>query len=96
MGTDYGRHNEMDSKWTKLVSVPNRPCGAALVEALAAIDVSAYVESDTALLGEIAQCTVVVASDHLRRAQWFMAQGECTEEELDFLATGTLNPSADQ
>ena len=79
-----------ETDWVLLTSVGEAPCAQALVDALIAYGVPARVASDPALLGEKRYCDVLVQVSLAHRARWFLAQGEISEAELAFLATGTL------
>jgi hypothetical protein len=39
-------------------------------------------------MGEALPCRVMVEATLLHRAQWLMTQGQFTDDELTFLATG--------
>jgi hypothetical protein len=81
--------------WALLASLPDAPSAQALVDALLAYGVLARIESEPALLGEVRNCDVMVKATLLHRARWFVAQGQISDAELEFLATGSL-PSEDR
>jgi hypothetical protein len=83
------------SDWALLTSLPDAPSAQSLVDALFAYGVAARVESEPALLGEVRNCNVLVQVKLLHRARWFLAQGQISDAELEFLATGKL-PSEDE
>ncbi len=76
--------------WALLTTFPNAPAAQMLVDALVDYGVPARMESEPALLGEVRNCHVRVDSSLLHRARWFLAQGQISDVELDFLATGSL------
>jgi hypothetical protein len=76
--------------WTHLTSLSDMPAAQSLVDALIGYGVPARMESAPAFLGEVRDCRVLVDSSLLHRARWFLAQGEISDAELDFLATGRL------
>ena len=78
------------SEWALLTSLPDAPSAQALVDALFAYGVAARIESEPALLGEARNCNVLVKAMLLHRARWFLAQGQISDAELEFLATGCL------
>jgi hypothetical protein len=76
--------------WVLLTSLPDAPSAQALVDALVAYGVAARMASEAPILGERRNCDVLVRATFLHRARWFLAQGEISEAELNFLATGSL------
>lgn len=76
--------------WAHLTSCPDAPAAQMLVDALIGYGVPARMESQPALLGEVRNCNVLVDSSLLHRARWFLAQGQISDAELDFLASGSL------
>lgn len=82
--------------WVHLTSLPDAPAAKMLVDALIGYGVPARMESQPALLGEVRNCDVLVDSSLLHRARWFLAQGEISDAELNFLATGSLPSEEEQ
>jgi len=76
--------------WAHLTNLPDAPAAQLLVDALIGYGVPARMESEPALLGEVRHCRVLVDASLLHRARWFLAQGQISDAELDFLATGSL------
>jgi hypothetical protein len=82
------------SRWHVLTTAPDLPSAHALVESLLAQGINSHVVPDSTLLGEAMPCRVVVDSSLAHRAQWVMSQGQFTDEELTFLATGVVSCDA--
>ncbi len=72
------------SRWHVLTTAPDLPSAHALVETLLAQGIDSHVVPDSTLLGEAMPCRVVVD----------MSQGQFTDEELTFLATGEVSCDA--
>jgi hypothetical protein len=77
-----------------LTTAPDLPSARALVEVLMAQGITSHVVPDSTLLGEALPCRVVVDSVQAHRAKWVMSQGQFSEEELTFLATGVVSCDA--
>lgn len=77
--------------WQVLTTAPNPPAARVLADALLAQGVFCRVVTDSTLLGQAMPCRIMVDATLLHRAQWLMKQGEFTDEELSFLATGALS-----
>ena len=56
--------------------------------------ITSYVVPDSTLLGQALPCRVMVDSALVHRAQRVMSQGQFTDEELTFLATGVASCDA--
>jgi hypothetical protein len=82
------------SKWHVLTTAPDLPSAHALVESLLAQGINSHVVPDSTLMGEALPCRVVVDAAMAHRAQWVMSQGQFTDEELAFLATGEVSCDA--
>ena len=82
------------SIWHVLTTAPDLPSAHALVEVLTAHGIASHVVPDSTLLGEALPCRVMVDSALVHRAQWVMSQGQFTDEELTFLATGEVSCDA--
>jgi len=82
------------SRWHVLTTAPDLPSAHALVESLLAQGIDSHVVPDSTLLGEAMPCRVVVDSALAHRAQWAISQGQFTDEELTFLATGEVSCDA--
>lgn len=76
--------------WEFLTSAPNLVVAHALVDSLTAYGIPCRLLSGASLLGECQDCYIAVEAEFLHRAKWFMAEGTFTDEELTFLATGSL------
>jgi len=83
-----------EPRWQVLTTAPDLPSAHALVESLLAQGITSYVVPDSTLLGEALPCRVMVDSASVHRAQWVMSQGQFTDEELTFLATGVTSCDA--
>jgi hypothetical protein len=81
-------------QWQLLTTTPDVPSARALAESLVAQGVPAQVVSESTLMGEALPCRVMVGAALLHRAQWLISQGQFTDEELAFLATGALSCDA--
>lgn len=77
-------------KWHVLTTAPDLPSAHALVETLRAQGIPSHVVPDSTLLGEALPCRVVVEAAFAHRAKWVMSEGQFTDEELTFLATGVV------
>ena len=77
--------------WRVLTTAPNPPAARALADALLAHGVFCRVVTDSTLLGQAMPCRIMVDATLLHRAQSLMTQGQFTDEELTFLATGALS-----
>ena len=82
------------SRWHVLTTAPDLPSAHALVETLLAQGIDSHVVPDSTLLGQAMPCRVVVDSTLAHRARWVMSQGQFTDEELTFLATGEVSCDA--
>ena len=56
--------------------------------------ITSHVVPDSTLLGEAIPCRVLVDKALAHRAKWVMSQGQFTDEELTFLATGVVSCDA--
>jgi hypothetical protein len=74
--------------WQFLMATPDSPSAHALVGSLTAEGVTSRVVANTPLLGEGQPCCVFVERSQLHRAQWLLAQGRFTDDELALIATG--------
>jgi len=77
--------------WVCVLSVTDTVSAAAIVTRLASEGVPSKIEKGTQLLGEGQLCAIVVPPQFERRATSILADGQFTEEELAFLATGRLS-----
>ncbi len=83
-----------DTKWHVLTTAPDLPSAHALVGTLMAQGITSHVVPDSTLLGQALPCRVVVDAALVHRAKWVLAQGQFTDEELTFLATGMVSCDA--
>ena len=84
----------MQSEWKLLTTAPDLPSAQALVEALTARGVTCRLVPDSTLLGQALPCRVMVESAQRHRADLVMSQGQFTDDELTFLATGVATCDA--
>ena len=82
------------SKWLLLTTAPDVPSAHALVEILMAQGIASHVVPDSTLLGQALPCRIMVDSAQLHRAKRVMWEGQFTDEELNFLATGVVSCDA--
>jgi hypothetical protein len=84
----------MQPKWQVLMTAPDLPSAQALVETLAAQGITSRLVPDSTLLGQALPCRVMVDSALLHRARLVTSQGNFTDDELAFLATGAVTCDA--
>jgi hypothetical protein len=80
-----------DTEWQLLMVMPNAPLAHALIESLSAQGIATKLLTDSSLLGQGMPCRVMVEATQLHRAQQLIDPERFTDEELTFLATGTLS-----
>ena len=80
-----------DKPWVCVVSVADTISAAAVVTRLQGEGVPARVEKGTQILGEGQLCAIVVPRHLERQAKSVLADGQFTDDELAFLATGQLS-----
>ena len=80
--------------WHVLTTAPDLPSARALVEALMAQGITSHVVPDSTLLGEAMPCRVVVDAAQAHQANWALSQGQFSDDELAFLATGMVSCDA--
>ncbi len=88
------RLNVSQPKWQLLTTAPDLPSAHALVETLMAQGITCHAAPDSTLLGQALPCRVMVDSALAHRAKWVLSQGQFTDEELNFLATGVVSCDA--
>lgn len=81
-------------KWHVLTTAPDLPSAHALVEVLVAQGISSHVVPDSTLLGQALPCRVLVDSALAHRARSILSQAQFSDDELTFLATGTVSCDA--
>jgi hypothetical protein len=79
------------TRWHLLTTAPNAPCAHALVQSLRARGIDSKVVSDSTLLGEARVCRIMVAESLAARAHQMLEEGQFTDAELAFLATGAAS-----
>jgi len=79
-----------ETEWRLLTTLPDVPSAQSLAQVLMDDGIVARVMSDASVLGQAAPSRIYVDATHLYRARRFMAQGQFTDEELNYLATGEL------
>ena len=84
----------MQPEWQLLTTAPDLPSAQALVEALMARGITCRLMPDSTLLGQALPCRVMVESALRHRAHLAMSQGQFTDDELTFLATGVVTCDA--
>lgn len=84
----------MQPKWRLLTTAPDLPSAQALAEALTARGITCRLMPDSTLLGQALPCRVMVDSAQLHQARSVMTQGQFTDDELAFLATGAVTCDA--
>jgi hypothetical protein len=82
--------------WHVVATVPDTMSAQALLTYLQAEGVPAMVQTDTALLGEARRCDILVPAESTYRARLLLAQGQFTDAELTFLATGEPYSGSDE
>jgi hypothetical protein len=80
--------------WHVLTTAPDVASAQALVESLMAQGITSRVVPDSTLLGQAFTCRVVIDAALADQAQRAMSQGQFTDEELIFLATGVTSCDA--
>jgi hypothetical protein len=81
-------------EWKIIATVPDTMSAQALLTYLEAEGVPSRVQTDTSLLGEARRCDILVPLELSHRARSLLAQGNFTDAELTFLATGELDSGA--
>jgi hypothetical protein len=74
--------------WDTAAVVADTLSAQVLLGRLLSEGVPARVQSDTALLGVVRQCRILVPRDMMHRARWVLWQTRFSEDELASLATG--------
>ena len=75
-------------KWDTAAVVADALSAQVLLGRLLSEGLPARVQSDTALLGVVRQCRILVPRDMMHRARWVLLQNRFSEDELASLATG--------
>jgi len=78
-----------DAGWQLLVTAPNIAAAHVMAELLERQGVTLQLRTDSALLGEAMPCALFVEKPFLQRAQRLLDEARFSDEELEFLATGT-------
>jgi len=76
--------------WVTVEVYPDRISAEATLGLLAGDGIPVYVSSDEHVPGLGTHFKVLVPADQLRRARRLLLQGEVSEAELTYLATGEL------
>ncbi len=74
--------------WETAAVVADALSAQALLGRLTSEGVPARLQSDTALLGVVRQCRILVPGDMIHRARWVLWQTRFSPEELASLAVG--------
>lgn len=74
--------------WEPAAVVADTLSAQALIGLLASEGVPARIDSDTALLGVVRQCRILVPRAMIRRARYLLWETRFTDEELASLAVG--------
>ena len=80
--------NVRSGAWEIAAAVADTVSAQALMGLLASEGVPARMQSDTALLGAVRQCRILVPRDMIGRARWVLWQTRFSDEELAALAVG--------
>jgi len=80
----------VDARWELLTTTPNTATARALAESLEADGVACQVRTESTLLGECQPCRLLVDPAQAKKARLLLAQSHFTDQELAFLATGTV------
>jgi hypothetical protein len=78
-------------RWVCVISVADTISAAAMVSRLEGEGVPARIEKGTQILGEGQLCAIVVPARFERQAISTLADGQFTDDELAFLATGQMS-----
>jgi len=74
--------------WETALVVADALSAHALLGLFASEDIPARLQADSALLGVVRQCRILVPAEMLHRARCILWQTRFSEEELTSLATG--------
>ena len=77
-----------ETKWKLLTCLSDVPSARILTDVLAGEGITTRVVNDAAVMGQAAPCRIFVDSAQVHRAKRLMSEGQLTEPELIFLATG--------
>ena len=77
-----------ETKWKLLTCLSDVPSARILTDVLAGEGITTRVVNDAAVMGQAAPCRIFVDSAQVHRAQRLMSEGQLSEPELIFLATG--------
>jgi hypothetical protein len=81
-------------KWHVLTTAPDLPSAHALVGYLRSQGIPCQMVPDSTVLGQAMPCRIVVDPALANRAQAALSQGNFSDEELTFLATGAVSCDA--
>ena len=77
-----------DMQWKLLTCLWDVPSARVLTDVLASEGITTRVVTDAVVMGEAAPCRIFVDVAQAHRARQFLSQGQLSEPELTFLATG--------
>jgi hypothetical protein len=83
------------TQWKLLVCLSDVPSARILTDVLASDGITTRVVTDAAVMGQAAPCRIFVDAAQAHRARQVMSQGQLSDQELIFLATGELAGDAD-
>ena len=84
-----------ETKWQLLTCLSDVPSARILTDVLAGEGIATRVVNDAAVMGQAAPCRIFVDAAQAHRARTLLSQGQLTEPELLFLATGELAAEED-
>jgi hypothetical protein len=78
------------TQWKLLTCLWGVPSARLLTDVLASEGITTRVVTDAVVMGEAAPCRIFVDAAQVHRAKQLLSQGQLSEPELTFLATGEL------
>ena len=79
-----------EMQWKLLTCLWDVPSARVLTDLLASEGITTRVVTDAVVMGEAAPCRIFVDAAQAHRARQLLSQGQLSEPELTFLATGEL------
>jgi hypothetical protein len=80
-----------DHPWVRVAAYSDRISAEAILGLLTEESLPCYIGSNEYVPGLGSHFAVFVPADLMHRARWILEQARVSEEELTFLATGTLS-----
>ncbi len=84
-----------ETQWKLLTCLSDLPSARILTDVLAGEGIVTRLVDDAAVMGQAAPCRVFVDAAQVHRATRLMSEGQLTDPELTFLATGELTADED-